>query len=90
MEDVAVRRPPSGRAPLDRAAIAQQFGAAFADRIERARTDLQLADSVTVRWISTPAGGSVLGFQVGSAQIAEVLDRNRDGRADVVWIARAR
>lgn len=90
VKDISVQRPPSGGRTLDRAQIAQRYGNRLAQWINEARTGLQLADSVTARWVSTPDGGSILGFQVGSTQIAEVIDRNRDGRAEVVWIARAR
>ena len=88
--NIAVDRSMAARGPLDDAAIHQLFGAEFSERLLETRTALELKEPITTRWLSTPTGGSILVLVSGSTVLGELVDRDRDGLADVVWLARRR
>jgi len=46
--------------------------------------------SLSGRWLDAAAGPRILQIQAGSRPLAEFYDQNRDGRVDLVMMARAR
>ena len=88
--DLPIERNASTRGVMNLAALREMFGDELADRIDETRTGLELPDEISARWISTPTGGSILVLSAGNRPLAELLDRDRDGLADVVWLARIR
>jgi hypothetical protein len=79
--DVRINRN-AGIGRIDRARLEQMLGAKIVGRIE----ELGFKDEISGSWVDTPTGGLILRVASGSTQIAELADRNRDGRVDVLWL----
>jgi len=82
--NVVYRRPRSihdGR--MSRATLADILGAVLIGRFDSHRRSLGYRDPIYGRWHE---GGTVLHITSGSFPIAQVIDRNRDGRADSILL----
>ena len=81
LTDVRINRN-AGNGRMDRARLQQMLGAPLLQRID----ELGYQEEVLGSWVDTPAGGLVLRINSGNTPIAELADRNRDGRIDVLWL----
>ncbi|MGQ0813495.1 MAG: hypothetical protein ACT4O1_03430 [Gemmatimonadota bacterium] len=82
--DVILRRPRYGaQSDLGRNILLDVLGSKVLGRFDQQRLRLGASSGLTGRWLDT-SNGSVLNLFAGGLQVAQILDRNRDGRADVV------
>lgn len=85
-EDVILRRPRADvRHDLGRSVLQDILGRTVYGRFDQQRSRLGLSSSLVGRWSDT-RNGSVLNLFSSGVQIAQILDRNRDGHADVVLV----
>jgi hypothetical protein len=85
--DVIVRRPRyDARGDLGRSVLESILGRRVYDRFDDQRSRLGVRAPLVGYW-SESRNGLVLDLFAGGVQIGQVLDRNRDGRADVVRMA---
>jgi hypothetical protein len=84
IRDAAIKRI-SRATPVERAQLVEMLGTDLIERIEDGRTELQLEGPLSANWVDSPAGGLVLRIQAGDQPIAELADRNRDGKIDSLW-----
>jgi hypothetical protein len=77
--------PPAG-SPIDQSVLSRMFDAAFMTRLQNLRRSLGLNAPLNGSWMETTVGGRLLSIRAGSTPIAEISDRNRDGRADAMWL----
>lgn len=85
-EDVILRRPRADvRRDLGRSVLQDILGRTVYGRFDDQRSRLGLSSSLVGRWADTQ-NGSVLNLFSSGVQVAQILDRNRDGRADVVRV----
>lgn len=85
-EDVILRRPRGDvRSDLGRKVLYDILGRTVYGRFDQQRSRLGLDQSLTGRWVETQNGAQLNLFS-GGVQLAQILDRNRDGRADVVRV----
>lgn len=83
-QDVILRRPRyDTRSDLGRSVLQDVLGRVVYGRFDSQRNRLGVRQPLVGRWLDT-SNGSVLNLFAGGLQIAQILDRNRDGRADVV------
>lgn len=82
--DVILRRPRSQN-DLGRSVLMDILGGTVYNRFDSQRSRLGLNSGLTGQWRDSSAG-SVLNLYASGIQIAQILDRNRDGRADVVYM----
>ena len=89
--DVVLRRPRNGvqQRDLSRSALQSILGGSVLGRFDRQRANLRYSQPLTGRWIESDAG-YVLRLNSGSQPVAQVVDRNRDGRADMVLLYNGR
>jgi hypothetical protein len=86
-EDVILRRPRGvAQSDLGRSVLMDVLGRTVYGRFDQQRYRLGTNAPLVGRWLDT-SNGTVLNLYSGGLQIAQILDRNRDGRADVVRIA---
>ena len=78
-------QPPSG-SPIDQGVLSQMLDASLMTRLQTLRTRLGLTAPLNGSWTETTVGGRLLTVRSGSMLIAEISDRNRDGRADAIWL----
>jgi hypothetical protein len=78
-------QPPSG-SPIDQGVMSQMLDASVMTRLQTLRTRLGLTAPLNGSWTETTVGGRLLTVRSGSTLIAEISDRNRDGRADAIWL----
>jgi hypothetical protein len=84
--DILLRRPSSDvRANLGSSILAEILGRDGYRRIDSQRSRLGARGGLTGNWSET-SNGSILDLYAGGLHIAQVHDRNRDGRADVVLL----
>jgi hypothetical protein len=84
---VIVRRPRyDARGDLGRSVLESILGRRVYDRFDDQRSRLGVRAPLVGYW-SESRNGLVLDLFAGGVQIGQVLDRNRDGRADVVRMA---
>lgn len=89
-EDVILRRPRyDTRRELSRGTLQDILGSVVLGRFDRQRSRLGYNQPLYGRWVDSDAG-SVLRLLSGSQPIAQIIDRNRDGRADVVLLYNGR
>jgi hypothetical protein len=89
-DDVYMRRGRyDTRRELSRSVLEQILGRSVYDRFDRQRNRLGYNQPLYGRWVNTDAG-SVLRLLSGSQPIAQLIDQNRDGRADVVLLYNGR
>lgn len=81
--DVILRRPRYSQSDLGRSVLMDILGRTVYGRFDGQRSRLGLNSGLTGQWRDTSAG-SILNLYAGGIQIGQLLDRNRDGRADVV------
>jgi hypothetical protein len=84
--DDVVFRPVSDRVSLDRGGLIDVLGSVVFDRLALHAITLGLADPLAGRWIGEPAGPRVMVLDSGSRPIAELIDLDRDGRVDVMYV----
>lgn len=83
-QDVILRRPRyDTRSDLGRSVLQDVLGRVVYGRFDSQRSRLGVRQPLIGRWQDT-AGGTLLNLFAGGVQIAQILDRNRDGRADLV------
>ena len=89
-DDVYMRRGRyDTRGELGRRTLEEILGRSVYGRFDRQRSRLGYNQPLYGRWVTTDAG-SVLRLLSGSQPIAQIIDRNRDGRADVVLLYNGR
>ncbi len=88
-DDVYMRRGRYDNRELSRRALEEILGRSVYGRFDRQRSRLGYNQPMYGRWVTTDAG-SVLRLLSGSQPIAQIIDRNRDGRADVVLLYNGR
>jgi hypothetical protein len=81
--DVILRRPRYEQSSLGRSVLEQILGRTVYNRFDGQRSRLGLSSNMTGQWRNT-SNGTVLDLFASGIQIAQLIDRNRDGRADVV------
>lgn len=81
--DVILRRPRYSQSDLGRSVLMDILGRTVYGRFDSQRSRLGLNSGLTGQWRDT-SSGSVLNLYAGGIQIGQLLDRNRDGRADIV------
>ncbi|HEX6559913.1 MAG TPA: hypothetical protein VF021_10635 [Longimicrobiales bacterium] len=85
-QDVILRRPRyDTRSDLGRSVLQDVLGRVVYGRFDSQRSRLGVRQPLVGRWLDT-SNGSMLNLFAGGLQIAQILDRNRDGRADVVMM----
>jgi hypothetical protein len=77
------------RRDLSRGTLQDILGSVVYGRFDRQRSRLGYSQPLHGRWVDSEAG-SVLRLLSGSQPIAQVIDRNRDGRADLVLLYNGR
>jgi hypothetical protein len=88
--DVVLRRGRyDTRREMGRGTLEDILGSVVLGRFDRQRSRLGYSQPLYGRWVESDAG-SVLRLMSGSQPIAQVIDRNRDGRADVVLLYNGR
>lgn len=88
--DVVLRRGRyDTRRDLSRGTLQDILGNVVLGRFDRQRARLGYSQPLSGRWVDSDAG-SVLRLLSGSQPIAQIIDRNRDGRADVVLLYNGR
>ncbi len=89
-DDVHMRRGRHDtRRELSRGALEDILGRSVYGRFDRQRSRLGYNQPLYGRWVDSDAG-AVLRLLSGSQPIAQVIDRNRDGRADLVLLYNGR
>lgn len=89
-DDVMLRRGRyDTRRELSRGVLEEILGRTVYGRFDRQRSRLGYNQPLYGRWVDSDAG-SVLRLLSGSQPIAQIIDRNRDGRADVVLLYNGR
>jgi hypothetical protein len=87
MGDVILRSPDARqRIELNRRTLADVVGDVVFGRLEARRQALGATDPLTGRWLPAENGGHVLHVRSGAEPIAELVDRNGDGRVDLVLL----
>lgn len=85
-QDVILRRPRDvSQRELNRSVLQDVLGQVIYGRIDQQRLRLGMSTPLVGRWIDA-SNGSILNLFAGGLQVAQILDRNRDGRADVVLL----
>ena len=85
-QDVILRRPRNGaQGTLGQSVLQDVLGRVVLGRFDQQRARLGVSQPLVGRWSDT-SNGSLLNLFAGGLQIAQILDRNRDGRADVVLL----
>ena len=77
------------RRDLSRGTLQDILGSVVYGRFDRQRSRLGYSQPLYGRWVDSDAG-SVLRLLSGNQPIAQIIDRNRDGRADVVLLYNGR
>lgn len=89
-DDVYMRRGRyDTRREMSRGVLEDILGRTVYGRFDRQRSRLGYNQPLYGRWVDSDAG-SVLRLLSGSQPIAQIIDRNRDGRADVVLLYNGR
>ena len=81
--DVILRRPRYEQSSLGSSVLEQILGRTVYNRFDGQRSRLGLDSNMTGQWRNT-SNGTVLDLYASGIQVAQLIDRNRDGRADVV------
>jgi hypothetical protein len=88
--DVVLRRGRyDTRRDMSRSTLENILGSVVLGRFDRQRSRLGYNQPLYGRWVDSDAG-SVLRVLSGNQPIAQVIDRNRDGRADLVLLYNGR
>jgi hypothetical protein len=83
--DVVLRRVDS--TPLDRAALLNVLGDVAFNRLAAHAITLGLVEPLAGSWLGEPAGPRVLLLSSGDRPVAEIVDVNRDNRAEMLVVA---
>lgn len=87
VEDVLLRPAPSSSGDLTRDVLASVLGSVVVNRLAAHAITLGLVDPLVGRWAVEPTGRRVLLVSSGSVPVAEIVDTNKDDRADLMLIA---
>ena len=87
-EDVILRRPTSTNRRLEQQTLRDVLGATVLGRLSTHASRLGARGALDGRLVNL-AGGSVLQLRAGGVPLAELTDRNRDGRFDLVLLRRS-
>lgn len=85
--DIVFSRPIVDRETLLREALIATVGEVVLDRLGLHALTMGYTEPVTGVWVAQPTGPQVLRLNSGSYPIAEVVDINRDNRADMMIVA---
>jgi uncharacterized membrane protein len=83
-EDVRIRNRRTGE--LDRGGLIDILGDVVFGRLDARRSALGVSGPLGGTWLRGESGQDVLVVRSGSLPVAEMVDRNRDGRFDVVLL----
>jgi len=86
VEDV-ILRPASTTTDLTRDVLASVLGSVVLNRLATHAITLGLVEPLMGRWAVEPTGRRVLTVRSGTVPVAEIVDHNKDGRADVMLVA---
>lgn len=86
LDDVVFLRP-AGTTTLAREALITLLGEVAVDRLALHAITLGLVDPLVGRWLGEPSGSRVLLLTSGGRPVAEIVDVDRDDRADVMLVA---
>jgi hypothetical protein len=86
VEDV-ILRPATTTGDLTRDVLASVLGDVVLNRLAAHAITLGLVDPLVGRWAVEPTGRRVLLVNSGAVPVAEIVDSNRDDRADVLLVA---
>jgi hypothetical protein len=84
--DVVLRRRVD-TSPMDRAVLLNLLGDVAFNRLAAHAITLGLVDPLAGRWLGEPVGPRVLLVSSGDRPVAEIVDTNRDNRADMLVVA---
>lgn len=85
-QDVYLRRPRNlSQYDLNRNVLEDVLGRGVYGRFDQQRQRLGVGTPLVGRWVDA-SNGSILNLFAGGVQVAQILDRNRDGRADIVLL----
>lgn len=84
-QDVVLR--PASTGDLTRDVLASVLGDVVFNRLAAHALTLGLVEPLSGRWVVEPAGRRVLLVNSGTVPVAEVVDTNKDDRADVLLVA---
>jgi hypothetical protein len=87
-EDVILRRPTSTNRRLEQQTLRDLLGATVLGRLSTHASRLGARGALDGRLVNL-AGGSVLQLRANGVPLAELTDRNRDGRFDLVLLRRS-
>lgn len=85
IEDV-ILRPASSSGDLTRDVLASVLGNVVVNRLSAHALTLGLVDPLSGRWVVEPTGRRVLLVNSGSVPVAEIVDADKDGRADQMLV----
>ncbi|HEY0673163.1 MAG TPA: hypothetical protein VGD27_12875, partial [Longimicrobiales bacterium] len=88
-EDVILRRPRYSDRDLSRGTLQDILGSVIFGRFDRQRSRLGYSQPLYGRWSETGDGATLRLFS-GTQPIAQIYDRDRDGRGDVVLLYNGR
>jgi hypothetical protein len=74
------------RPSLDRVGLIDVLGSLIFNRLALHAVTLGLADPLGGRWLGEPSGARVLTMHSGDVPVAELIDWDRDGRVDVMYV----
>lgn len=80
--DFVMERP---MAPINRAALAASIGSDLALELDVQRARFGFSEPLAGSYVATLEYGNVLRVRSGRLQVAEIVDRDRDGRVDAIW-----
>jgi len=87
LDNVIFLQPANTSNDLAREALISLLGPVAYDRLALHAITLGLVDPLVGRWMGEPTGSRILRLSSGLLPVAEIVDRNRDDRADVMVVA---
>jgi hypothetical protein len=74
------------RQRLDRPGLIDAIGSVIFNRLALHAVTLGLVDPLAGQWLGEPSGARVLTLHAGAVPVAELIDWDRDGRVDVMYV----
>ena len=85
-DDVIFRQEPRSNLELGRDVLIDILGGRVLNRLDERRSTFGVTQPLTGRWVTAEGGRNVLLVNAGRTPIAELVDTNRDRRADLVLL----
>jgi hypothetical protein len=85
-DDVRIRRTRNTTGDVTRAVLIDILGDRVYRRFDDRRTALGVREPLAGRWVQDREGGLILELHAGGTPVARLLDRNRDGRVNTVYL----